>query len=170
MLRLREEHREEFGRVLEVGVHDADVPPARHAQTRNDGGAQAALSIGALAEQAADRGLCPRQLDGRLLLRQREEQICRAVVAVVDETDFEARPRERRADAVNQRPDVARLVARRDHQADDRRGPARLFGSHGQRIGAKCATRSRSSRFGVAPGDGPGDAGQLRCWWRRAAR
>ena len=73
-----------------------------------------------------------------------------------------ARSCERRGDAIDQGLEIARLVARRDHQADDRRGPARLFGSHGQRIGAKRATGSRSSRFGVAAGGGakPGPRGQ----------
>ncbi len=138
--------------MLQVGVHDADVPAARHAQTRDDSGAQAAFPIGALAEQATDCWLRARELHRRLRLRHLEQHVRSAVVAVIDETDLEACSRERRGDAIDQGLEIARLVARGDDQADDRRGPARLFGSHGQRIGAKRATGSRSSRFGVAAG------------------
>ena len=71
-------------RMLQVGVHDADVQPASHAQAGDDRGAEAALAVGSLAQQAADR---------RVGLGEVEEQIAGGVVAVVDEADLERRVR-----------------------------------------------------------------------------
>ncbi len=124
---LPEQHRNQLRGMLEVGVHDADVQAAGHVEPRDHCGAQPTLAVGSLAQQAAD---------GRVGLGQVEEQIAGAVVAVVDEADFERGGGQSGGDPVHQGLDVVRLIARGYHQADDWRAATRPFGSHGQRIGA----------------------------------
>ncbi len=150
---LAEQHRDELGRMLQVGVHDADIQPASHVQPGDDRRAQAALAVGSLTEEAADR---------RVGLGQVEEQIPGAVVAVVDKADLERSGGECGGDPADQGLDVVRLVAGRNDEADDWRAAARPFGGHGQRIGAK-------PRDGETPGDRRSRE-SLRGWPRRAAR
>ena len=128
----------ELGRMLQVGVHDADVAAARHAQPGDHRGAQAALAVGAVAEQAADRG--SRQPDGRLLLRHREQEVgrCRRRCRRRSRSrnGYPRVPREMRSTSgwrlsASLRVGITTLTTRP--------GPTRLFGSHGQRIGAKPA-------------------------------
>ena len=85
----------------------------------------------------------------RFGLGEVEEQLAGVVVAVVDETDLERRGSERGGDPVHQRPDVVRLVACGNDQADGWRTATRPFGSHRHRIGANRRGGHRLSPIGV---------------------
>ncbi len=135
--RLAEELRDQLRRVLQVGVHDADVQPASHVQAGDHGGAQTSLAIGALAQQAADR---------RVGLSEVEQQIPGGVVAVVDEADLERRRGQGGGDPLHQGLHVVRLVAGGNDEADDWCAAARSFGGHRQRIGVNPRPGHQPSR------------------------